>query len=89
MQTGIYAASFYDYGGYAALYAIDGSNPKGTRVSEIPIDGNGPEVVAVNAKINRVYSLYTDGNDTTNFVVIIDGQSNKIIKNIHFLQAIS
>ena len=32
MQTGIYAASFYDSGGYAALYAIDGSNPKGTRV---------------------------------------------------------
>lgn len=29
-----------------------------------------------------VYSLYTDDNDTTNFVPVIDGQTNKIIKNI-------
>ena len=68
----IYAASFHDSGGNAVLYSIDRSNPKDTRISEIPIDGNGPEGVAVNPKTNRVYSLYTDDNGTTNFAAVID-----------------
>jgi DNA-binding beta-propeller fold protein YncE len=78
----VYADSYYDSGGYTVLYAIDRSNPKNTRTSEIPVDGNGPEGVTVNPKTNRVYSLYTDDNGTTNFVAVIDGQTNKIIKNI-------
>jgi DNA-binding beta-propeller fold protein YncE len=80
----IYADSYYDSGGYTVLYAIDRSNPKNTTISEIPIDGNGPEGVAVNPKTNRAYSLYTNDNGTTNFVAVIDGQTNKIIKNIRF-----
>lgn len=53
-----------------------------SRLYTIPLGYGEPESITVNPKTNRVYPWYTNDNGTTNFVAVIDGQTNEIINNI-------
>ena len=79
--TKIYVTSFYSSGGNIVLYLIDRSNPKDAKTIEIPVDGNGVKDVIVNPKTNDIYFI-NGVNDTAYYIRVMDGYTNKKLKNI-------